>query len=347
MAEHTCYLNRSDVRALLISQPDENLDITEAVLHDIDQLQIHTAEDIRGYAPATREPDDSAAVLSRFIGMVRALLRHTNPFNVNEGHAQQWMAVNDECGKLERAAPPVRSAASTVEPVAAPELLATAYLLGRGLEPSSIDDVKEFQGETWINAVDATLHLAAPTTSPEPLEDTREALSADLEKVQFELDAALLRIAELEGDDPPEPSAIFHATGLAGERLARLQGAGADMIDAMSPQSVADWTDDGNCNAGKSAPEPDAVREKIAGLISQHLLIDIQPEKRWHRGVYSAVDAILALPALSAPVAGAWQESMRRIRDFPHNDTICEQAMSQIAREALARNERQAGEPRS
>lgn len=41
---------------------------------------------------------------TRLISMARALLKHTNPFNVNEGHSQQWMAVYDECNRQTLAA---------------------------------------------------------------------------------------------------------------------------------------------------------------------------------------------------------------------------------------------------
>jgi hypothetical protein len=56
MSDSTCYLNRSSVRQILIGQPDENLDITEAVLRDIDQLPILTAADILAVAQQTRMP---------------------------------------------------------------------------------------------------------------------------------------------------------------------------------------------------------------------------------------------------------------------------------------------------
>lgn len=43
------------------------------------------------------------------------------------------------------------------------EALATAYLLGRGMAQSSIDDVREYHGETWQRALD---EVAALATAP-------------------------------------------------------------------------------------------------------------------------------------------------------------------------------------
>lgn len=55
MSNDTCYLERSEVRRILIGQPDESLYITEQVLADIDALPILTAADIG--VPAQHMPD--------------------------------------------------------------------------------------------------------------------------------------------------------------------------------------------------------------------------------------------------------------------------------------------------
>jgi hypothetical protein len=50
-------------------------------------------------AAPVRDDGARAAELRReltfFVSSVKALMRHTNPTNVNEGHAQQWFAVSD------------------------------------------------------------------------------------------------------------------------------------------------------------------------------------------------------------------------------------------------------------
>lgn len=48
-----------------------------------------------------RSSSEMADVL-RFVGMVRALLRYTNPCNVAEDQSQQWQVVAHECDVMER-----------------------------------------------------------------------------------------------------------------------------------------------------------------------------------------------------------------------------------------------------
>ncbi|EKS29307.1 hypothetical protein [Afipia felis] len=38
--------------------------------------------------------------VARLVGMVRALLKYTNPTNVAEDHSQQWQAVDHECDRI-------------------------------------------------------------------------------------------------------------------------------------------------------------------------------------------------------------------------------------------------------
>jgi hypothetical protein len=195
VAEHSCYLNRSDVRSLLIAQPDENLDITEAILHDIDQLQIHTAEDIRGYAPQAPAPDGERMITVPYNPCLEKL-RPGEPFFVLLGRDKQapesvlcWANARERAeGKTawtEQArevvqemvaysgAPPARSAASTVEPSPREQELASEVerltkrldLLAAGFDvPDGGRYIADWQ--TRIQKYKAL--IAAPTTSPEP-----------------------------------------------------------------------------------------------------------------------------------------------------------------------------------
>ncbi len=54
-----CFLERSKVRQILIEQPDENLEITEVVLSEIDELPIFTAED---FTPLPSEGADNEII---------------------------------------------------------------------------------------------------------------------------------------------------------------------------------------------------------------------------------------------------------------------------------------------
>ncbi len=94
-----------------------------------------------------------------------------------------------------------------------------------------------------------------------------------------------------------------------------------------------------------SSPEPDAVRERLNAWINEFDEVieeaSFEPEMA-AEFTQKRDDLKSVLAALSRPAHGGWEEALRRIRDFPHNDTMCEQAMAQIAREALAdpRNDR-------
>lgn len=57
----TLYLERSEVRSLLIGHADENTDLTELILHDIDELPIFTVSDLGAVAQQTWSADFATA----------------------------------------------------------------------------------------------------------------------------------------------------------------------------------------------------------------------------------------------------------------------------------------------
>lgn len=75
-------------------------ELASKLSHLVDSLKTAEARVLAAEARVAALEKDQ----TRLIRMVRALLKHTNPFNVNEGHSQQWMAVYDECNRLDREA---------------------------------------------------------------------------------------------------------------------------------------------------------------------------------------------------------------------------------------------------
>ncbi|QUS39586.1 hypothetical protein RPMA_12615 [Tardiphaga alba] len=101
-------------------------------------------------------------------------------------------------------------------------------------------------------------------------------------------------------------------------------------------------------NSSKSSngsPEPDAVREALADILDPATRYpkrrDPENVHNWRRRIaLDLADKVIPFfAALSRPAHGGWEEALRRIRDFPHSCSPCEQAMAQIARDALARKE--------
>ncbi len=166
------------------------------------------------------------------------------------------------------------SAAISDGPVACGE---PAALVDREACAAIADRYDGWQAENIAAQIRAT-PPAAPTTSPEP---DNQGLFSSLSPEQ-QKQALSYRGEETHAS--PEPSAIFHATGLAGERLARI-----------------------------TAPEPDAVRD-LAGVLAAELAPKFDRylhEKSSQNGAdlrqwfWDNKAGVLA--ALSGPVAGAWQ----------------------------------------
>lgn len=60
------------------------------------------------------------------------------------------------------------------------------------------------------------------------------------------------------------------------------------------------------------------------------------PTQEGYDAIYKRYLGDCGAAPTTSPEPDAVREALRRIRDFPHNDTMCEQAMAQIAREAMA-----------
>lgn len=52
------------------------------------------------YDHAPPPPQVDREAVARLVGIVRALLKYTNPTNVAEDHSQQWQAVDHECDRI-------------------------------------------------------------------------------------------------------------------------------------------------------------------------------------------------------------------------------------------------------
>ncbi|QUS40544.1 hypothetical protein RPMA_18170 [Tardiphaga alba] len=97
------------------------------------------------------------------------------------------------------------------------------------------------------------------------------------------------------------------------------------------------------------SPEPDAVREALEAARTEIVcaiafLGRDAGTDRIEGTIAGLIKRLVAADqaaraALSRPAHGGWEEALRRIRDFPHSCSPCEQAMAQIARDALARKE--------
>jgi hypothetical protein len=90
-----------------------------------------------------------------------------------------WRSMSEDSAiehdRTKDAAPPLQAQADSD---AVREALARAYLTGRGMEQSSIDDVSEFNGETWQNAIEAIAGFV-PAALTAPAENARDGKATE------------------------------------------------------------------------------------------------------------------------------------------------------------------------
>jgi hypothetical protein len=107
------------------------------------------------YEDQTRVRDFRHQVYQRWKEVVRDLLA-LSPSAERVGTVEQPRVTDNDQGEISVALGGKELRGWSYANAIARErsLLARAYLVGRGLEHSSIDAIQEYQGETWLNALD-------------------------------------------------------------------------------------------------------------------------------------------------------------------------------------------------